>query len=486
MKRIVLVVSLLGFAPMALAAAVPPADPLLEAVRRNDAAKWQALLAAKADLSLADTDGNTALHHAALNHDLAAVQAFVAAGAKVDAKNAADATPLLYGAAHSDIVRVLLARGANPNTKSKAGFTPLMVALAVPDSYPAVRQLIDAGADQRAGRRADEEIMLGRAIFGGDQRSIALLLEKGVELNPKAGSSPLLQAAFVGDLATAKVLIERGADLNLVGNFTGSPVNQALYAGQRDFARLLIEKGANLTHRSPRGHGTPTMVWSAYNQDGDDSIARLMVAKQADVNLANEEGATALSWALRTGAHTPLVAYLKSVGAKAPEPARAKSVPARAVPESAAARAAQVRERLPATLALLEKSSAAFLENAFVKRANCVSCHGQDLSAVALEAARGRGLKVDDAELGRIVTAVRGMWVPRIETARQMTDPIPDPIVSLGYGLMGLHAVRYAPDAMTDAMVHFIVRSQRPDGSWLTRDQRPPMEDGPMVGTAWA
>ena len=55
-------------------------DPLLQAVATGNATAWQARLKSKADVNVRDGAGNTALHLAALNHDLAAVDALLAAG----------------------------------------------------------------------------------------------------------------------------------------------------------------------------------------------------------------------------------------------------------------------------------------------------------------------------------------------------------------------------------------------------------------------
>ena len=57
-------------------------------------------------------------------------------------------------------------------------------------------------------------------------------------------------------------------------------------------------------------------------------LARLLVAKGADVNLANDAGETALSYALRRGPDTALVRYLREIGAKAPV-VRARALPQR-------------------------------------------------------------------------------------------------------------------------------------------------------------
>ncbi len=433
-----------------------------------------------------DAAGNTPLHLAALNHDLAGVRALLAAGAEADAKNAAEATPLLYGAGHAEIVRALLARGANPNAVSAEKNTPLMAAVAHADSFAAARLLVEAGADVHAVKKPGEEIMLSRAVEAGDRRTIDLLIARGAAKNPQAASVALQSAAWLGDAALVRLLAASGADLNYSDGFAGHSLNLALYGGHAEVARLLVELGADLKLRSPRGHGMPPMVWSAYNDTGDPSVARLLVAKGLDVNEANDAGATALSFAEKVGADTPLIRFLRETGAKSPEPARTRSVPDRAVPPTPAARAALARERLQPALDQLARGSGAFLDNAFVQRSKCTSCHQQDLPAVAFELARGRGLRVDDAVEGRQHEVLTGRWNARAERARQMSQPVPDPMVSIGYGFFGLKAAHYAPDEMSDALIRYLLRVQRPDGSWAGFDRRPPMEDGPVIATAWA
>jgi ankyrin repeat protein len=438
-----------------------------------------------ADPKVTDATGNTPLHLAALNHDLEAVKALLATGAEPDAKNKAGATPLLYGAGHPEIVRALLARGANPNAASTAKATPLMVAVAHPESFEAARLLIEAGADVRAKRTSDVEVMLGRAVVAGDPRTIDLLMARGAAKDPKSATAALVSASFHGRTAVVERLLADGVDPNLNSAQSFHPLHQALLGEELETARVLIEKGAELNVRSPTGHGTPPMVFAAYNQTGDTSVVRALLARGVDVDSANDHGATALGYALRSGADTPLVQFLRSAGAKGPELVRAKRVPDRPVPPTPAARAALVRERMPATLALLQRSSDAFLDNGFVQRQNCTSCHGQDLPAVAYDLARQRGLSIDDVSFGRQVAAQMSRWADRGETARQMTSPVPGAPVSIAYGLFGLRAAGYPADDMTDAMVRYLLRTQQRDGSWSDPIRRPPMEDGKFVATGW-
>lgn len=476
----------LGLACLAVATAAETQSPLVEAVRVRTAPAWQALLQQKADVNARDDAGNTALHHAALNHDLAAVTALLAAGAEVDARNAAEATPLLYGAGHVAIARALLARGASVNAVSTLKNTPLLVAAAYPDSLAAVEVLLAAGADLHAKKADNLEVVLSRAAGAGDGRTVDLLIARGAAKDAASAAAALGAAASLGYTAIVDRLLAAGADPNRDPVFVGHALNKALWSGHLGLAQRLMEKGADVNLRSPSGHGTPPMVWAGYNQPGDPAIAKALVARGLDVNTANDQGGTALSWALRNDPHSEVVAYLRSVGAKEPPPARVKPLPNREVPATPSARTALARERIPATLALLQRSSDAFLDNGFVQKAGCTSCHGQDMLAVSLGLARERGLAIDEISFGRQLTVQLKRWNARVENARQMTSPVAGAPTSVVYGLWGLKAAGYPADAMTDAMVRWLLRVQRPAGRWNDPTRRPPMEDGAYVATGWS
>lgn len=472
--------------------AAAPSD-LHRAVRLGDADTRRRLLESGADVKARDALGNTPLHLAALRGDAEAVDALLAKGADPGATNHADASPLHYGVGSERVVAALLARGAAPDPLSKAGVTPLLGAVARADSFHVVRRLIAAGANvnhRRLNVRGPYggASVLTIAISAGDRRTIDLLIEKGARVDVQQGTSPLAAAAYGGDLETVKLLVERGADLDYRSGFAGTALNFALFAGHQHVARYLLERGANPSLPSTMGHGTPAMVFSAYHDEGDPGFARLLLSRGVDVNAANDAGETALSYALRNGPDTPLVQFLREAGGRTPPAAaRTKTIPAQAVPKDPAARAAMIRDGAQRALDLLQRNSTAFLENGFVRdRARCVSCHQQALPAVAFGWARERGFKLDEAALGRLLHATVSQRDPQAENARQLDEPTPSADVTLGFDADGLHALRFAPDDLSDAMSHYLLAIQHPDGSWASHVRRPPMEDGPIIGTAWS
>ena len=85
------IVTVLFACSLPLAAA---GTPLIDAVKRQDAAAVNALLDRGADVDAAEADGATALHWAAQLDDLATVELLLDAGAAPTAANRFDVTPL--------------------------------------------------------------------------------------------------------------------------------------------------------------------------------------------------------------------------------------------------------------------------------------------------------------------------------------------------------------------------------------------------------
>jgi hypothetical protein len=316
---------------------------------------------------------------------------------------------------------------------------------------------------------------------------VEFLLDHGVEANPAEGGLPIGAAAIGGDVEIVKLLLARGATVNGRDGpfFQFQPLSLALIWNHSDLARLLIERGAELHSRAPNSVGAPPMVLSAYNDSRDPAMARLLIEHGADLNATDNHGESALSYALKRGSDSPLVAYLREAGAKdSAVPRRTKTIPSREVPLEPAARQAMVRASVQRAIDLIQPSSKVFLQTPIVRdQQRCTSCHQQALPGVAMGLALERGLRVDEHELGRALHALVTELEANTEQTRQTRLVF---TFRTGFDFDFLSAHRFAPDAITEAVSRNLLAIQRGDGSWRAPVRRPPLEDGALVATAWA
>src|ERR1044072_7619950 len=138
MRRIACVV--LGVVVSLMAApraAGPNAVSVADAAMRGDRASVLTLIKQGADVNSPQGDGVTALHWAARSADADLVKALVAAGANAGARTEFGAyTPLHLAAGRgaAPIVSALVAAGAPVDAKTATGATPLMFAAAAGDT----------------------------------------------------------------------------------------------------------------------------------------------------------------------------------------------------------------------------------------------------------------------------------------------------------------------------------------------------------------
>jgi len=200
----------------------------------------------------------------------------------------------------------------------------------------------------------------------------------------------------------------------------------------------------------------------------------------------NESGETALTWARKRGDNA-LVSFLSSRGVPEGVQLKEKAIPANEVPEPGTpAWKSKVRDAIRKSVNALEVTSSAFLDSNLAKRDNCVTCHQQTIPAIAFGQAQRQGFSLDAAVQKKQLDAQLASWVGNRTNAFELDEPQADAPVNLGWGLYGLAAVGYKPDALTDAMVWYLAATQEKGGFWKSDDFRPPIEDGSIGATALA
>lgn len=163
-------------------------DPerLINAAKKRDLEEIQAMCSHGADFQTGvhPTTGETVLHVAAANSDLALVELCMGYGVDVDPMNSEGETPLHLAAAKADvsIVRLLVELGAELNISNGNGESPLMLVCRRGSSETA-RYLVEKRADAEAKTRlGDTPLQIAQRL--GFQETVLALSMAGATLRP--------------------------------------------------------------------------------------------------------------------------------------------------------------------------------------------------------------------------------------------------------------------------------------------------------------
>jgi ankyrin repeat protein len=255
--------------------------------------------------------GMTALLYAARDGRIDMVRALLAAGADNNWADANKITPLLMAITNDrmDVASLLLERGAEINATDFWGRTPLWAAVEMRNleigrsgtngvdreaALRVIKALLERGANPNA--RTAEVPPTRRFIMGlGDLSWVDF-----------TGQTPFLRAALSGDIPVMKLLLAKGADPNiptLAGTtalMAAAGVNWVTgqtYAESKDMlmdaVKLCLEKGADVNAANSMGL---TAVFGTANRGSDDILA-FLVSKGARLDVKDKEGRTPAVWA---------------------------------------------------------------------------------------------------------------------------------------------------------------------------------------------
>jgi glucose/arabinose dehydrogenase len=154
----------------------PDAVRLMTSIRRDDRhAVDEQLRTNPRVAALRGSGGATPLMAAALYGDAALVRRLLAAGADANAANAAGTTALMLAPPDVDKMRLLLDAGADVNARSEDRRSPLLIAAGIVGAEPAMKLLLDYGADPSSWRARDP-LPLRETVRVGDAAMFRLLL----------------------------------------------------------------------------------------------------------------------------------------------------------------------------------------------------------------------------------------------------------------------------------------------------------------------
>lgn len=244
-----------------------------------------------------------------------------------------------------ELVRELLAQGADPNSRERRK----SVLDRIPHHHDELKcLLIEAGADQ-----PEMKGWLVWAVNLGRPATVKRLIQLGADLNLSAPmGTPLTVAAGQGTGEIVEILIEAGADLNASCG-VHNPLTQAIDGGHPEMVERLLEAGANPNQTAEYSQTPPLVEAARRNCErsavallragadpnrhaptvvleealvrvsplhlaavlGNSAMAKELVQAGADANAKDGQGKTPFDWARERG-HTEVERALASTGAR--------------------------------------------------------------------------------------------------------------------------------------------------------------------------
>lgn len=306
---------------------------LFTSVTKGDTAKVKKLLdkganpeifvsGRKGRVSFAEFNGKrlgpsarTPLMWAADNGKPEMVKLLLAGKANPNTEIATKETALFFAVGKNDLasVNLLIQYKADVNRKSKFKWTPLMIATGN-GNEPIINALKQAGA--KAGARTADQARFIGAVSKGDVTTVAAMLDKksSVTSTDWHGYPAMFVAIRNKKAAVVKLLLERGADKNGKDSFNElTPLMYAAAKGDTQTITVLLDSGASLTVRNR--YGTDVLYMAILNNKFD--AAKLLITKGANPNQTlGKQKRTMLMQAAFSG-RTDAVRFLLGNGADA-------------------------------------------------------------------------------------------------------------------------------------------------------------------------
>ncbi len=267
------------------------------------------LISYRADLNRSDSKGNTPLMYAVKSNRIKTAELLMRSGARPNTGNRMGETPLELASreGNTDIVRLLLDNAGRGGSglaliaASRYGFADIIKLLLEKNPPVTIKG--------REGMTA-----LAAAVLGGYKEAVELLLKQGSDINmiQRHSKTPIMIAAENGDLEMVKFLAERKADINRISRDNHSALFEAIGSNIYDTVKLLLELKARVRIRD-RNLETPMMHLSKMDATPDIRIARLLLKENAQINMKNRQGKTALMFAAGKG-HREVVELLVEKG----------------------------------------------------------------------------------------------------------------------------------------------------------------------------
>jgi len=255
--------------------------PLMVAAASGHRKIVQVLLEAGADVNAKNKHGSTALGYAAgypRHPDI--VKLLIARGADINVVTTNEGGPLLFwiGQGYWDIAKVLLERGADANAKNERGQNALFhlmgsAHVSTPTRVEVIKMLLDKGIDVNSKDKGGETAL--KYIIGNEPPEVSRLVVSRVkDLRPHFDMKyAFLQALSTGDREIVKMFIAQGATIEM-GSEQATALVTATALGETEKVKSLLAKGVDVNAKEARTWLTALGTAAAL---GDETLVRVLL-----------------------------------------------------------------------------------------------------------------------------------------------------------------------------------------------------------------
>jgi len=446
----------------------PARDALFAAIRRGAAGDVERLVARGASPNARDAQGIPALMAAALFADADMMELLLKRGADPNLADESGATALMWSMPDRAKVQRLVDRGAAVDARSESGRTALLVAASYPGTVDVLRLLLARGADLRAQDRAGTTA-LALAVRSADVDVVRFLVERG--LKPEALNPGARRAALARNYRpTIDYLISKGL----------GPIPDELFTTATweppDLLARAIDAGADVNASNAAQYGRTPLLTAVASEAASADTLTLLLDRGAHPNTATTEGETPLDWAIYKGDRAKIQVLEQRGAMRGTGPRRDTIAP------PATGGIADPRVSLRRSLARVLDVAPAFPE-----RTSCISCHHNALPAIAAADARRKGIEIDEARARANLDHIVEFFTASIPRMMLGDPAVGGEALTAGYVQVALAREHHPLDTLTATITHWLIARQMPDGRWLGNGlNRPPSEYSPISHTAMA
>ena len=244
----------------------------------------------------------TPLHDAAMDGNVAAIDAIIANGEGIDSQKDNGESPLNVAIQCDSVeaVKALVAAGADLELPDSGGYTPLKIA-ALYENFAVVDILVSAGANVNdPNADINDNSLLHTCVEKGDVELVKKVIAAGAHLDlydrdDEYRMTPLQLAALFKHYAVMDVLVSTGANVNLPNGDGETLLFRMTWEEEVENVEMLIEAGAD-PDLSDQDGSTPLHIAAVCD---NAQILKLLISAGANVSLKNANGETALKIAQR-------------------------------------------------------------------------------------------------------------------------------------------------------------------------------------------